>query len=511
MSNLFVLGMHRSGTSAVAGALVASGFYPGRELLPADPGFNDRGFYENKAVVAIHDEFFDAFGLDWRYCYQLPPDCFESEAAELARNKIKQLLDGEYSTNQPWCIKDPRVSVLFPLWRRVLDETKIEYKAVLTQRDPGAVAASLARRDGLSINQGLLLWLYYSLAAEFYTRGVDRAVVLYDDFVRDPGLQLGRLLEALGLGLRRIPTSNELGVDVGLRHVGREESNCPELFLELFESLRQVPAPTQQIDAIRNPLWSAFPLLPDMVGLERIADSRAKDLETTSLHVQNLEQLIERGKEDNRKSIEHAKNLENALSDALETNVSLKKTVTTLEEMQRAAESKAQQMTVELAHARTEADRANEAFNAIRLSLFWRLTRPARYIVERARRLRRLRARTDHQIALKPEKQVQLDKGWYVSTGEEAHLLLVTDQNYLPSGNVELTYLLEEGSCELNPILHVNYGFEEGQVEFSMPTPTPGLNRIKLSMPDHTNCLRLDPLTTKGKFNITDFKIRELF
>ena len=53
MRNVFILGMHRSGTSAVAGALAANGFYAGERLLPADPGYNDIGFFEHEDVVAI--------------------------------------------------------------------------------------------------------------------------------------------------------------------------------------------------------------------------------------------------------------------------------------------------------------------------------------------------------------------------------------------------------------------------------------------------------------------------
>ena len=52
---LFVVGMHRSGTSALCAALEACGATFGGELLGAMPGVNDEGFWEDEAVVALNE------------------------------------------------------------------------------------------------------------------------------------------------------------------------------------------------------------------------------------------------------------------------------------------------------------------------------------------------------------------------------------------------------------------------------------------------------------------------
>ncbi len=46
---IVVLGMHRSGTSAMTGLLSKLGASPGSDLLPANPS-NPKGFFENKKL-----------------------------------------------------------------------------------------------------------------------------------------------------------------------------------------------------------------------------------------------------------------------------------------------------------------------------------------------------------------------------------------------------------------------------------------------------------------------------
>jgi hypothetical protein len=47
-----------------------------------------------------------------------------------------------------WAIKDPRSSLLLPLWRQVAAELELPLKLVLCVRDPAEVTTSLVRRAG---------------------------------------------------------------------------------------------------------------------------------------------------------------------------------------------------------------------------------------------------------------------------------------------------------------------------------------------------------------------------
>ena len=61
MRNVVILGMHRSGTSMVAGALATAGLYAGEpdELL-ADQSDNPHGFWERRDVVSLNDAILSA-------------------------------------------------------------------------------------------------------------------------------------------------------------------------------------------------------------------------------------------------------------------------------------------------------------------------------------------------------------------------------------------------------------------------------------------------------------------
>ena len=53
---VLVLGMHRSGTSSLAGTLVKLGGTAPLNLVPADPD-NTRGFWKSWVLMALNDEF----------------------------------------------------------------------------------------------------------------------------------------------------------------------------------------------------------------------------------------------------------------------------------------------------------------------------------------------------------------------------------------------------------------------------------------------------------------------
>ena len=57
-----VLGMHRSGTSAVARGLKALGVELGEHLMPPAANNNDKGFFEDVDVNALNNEILKLIG-----------------------------------------------------------------------------------------------------------------------------------------------------------------------------------------------------------------------------------------------------------------------------------------------------------------------------------------------------------------------------------------------------------------------------------------------------------------
>ena len=61
---LIVLGMHRSGTSAITGLLSKLGIALGTNLMVGDE-YNEKGYFENSHIVSANDDFLRAIDSSW--------------------------------------------------------------------------------------------------------------------------------------------------------------------------------------------------------------------------------------------------------------------------------------------------------------------------------------------------------------------------------------------------------------------------------------------------------------
>ena len=186
---VLVAGMHRSGSSAMARLLGAAGLdLPNRLMLPGPD--NPEGFWEPVGVADLNDEILAARGSSW-------DDPFGGLVALDAAGGEERFLPGmrrqlaeNYSPRHPLVMKDPRISLLVPLWARALRDAGHEPIFVLMLRDPREVAASLAARNDLPFGRGLLLWASTMFAAERATRNERRLFVPFDDLLADgPGVR----------------------------------------------------------------------------------------------------------------------------------------------------------------------------------------------------------------------------------------------------------------------------------------------------------------------------------
>lgn len=181
---ILVLGMHRSGTSAMTRVLNLLGVDLGSELK-ASAEDNPRGFWEHGRVIALHEHLLHALSRSWDDPRPLPKGWLESEPAKEAEADIVRLVRAEFDGCPLWAVKDPRLCRFVPLWRNTLRELAIESKALIVHRDPREVVASLARRDGLPEPVSELLWLRYLKEAEQDTRGLRRCAVGYAELLED--------------------------------------------------------------------------------------------------------------------------------------------------------------------------------------------------------------------------------------------------------------------------------------------------------------------------------------
>ncbi|HVC38335.1 MAG TPA: glycosyltransferase, partial [Gammaproteobacteria bacterium] len=183
MKIIVVLGMHRSGTSAVARVCNLLGADLGQRLMPPQAD-NLRGFWEHAELHGVHDALLAALGYTWDDGRSLPDQWWRSADVRPYRDQLIHILKRDFSGSTLPCVKDPRMSRLAPLWIELLREIGWQPRFLLTVRKPPAIAESLEARNGFSHAKSYYLTLRHWLDAELATRGQRRAFVSYEELLK---------------------------------------------------------------------------------------------------------------------------------------------------------------------------------------------------------------------------------------------------------------------------------------------------------------------------------------
>ena len=282
---VLVLGMHRSGTSALTRLLSLHGIALGDAMLPAASD-NPTGFWEHCEVVALHERLLAALGRAWDDPRALPPGWLEHPATREAQAEIAALLDREFAGQAAWAVKDPRLCRFVPLWRRVMAERGIDAIAVFALRHPDDVAASLEARDGLPRGVGHLLWARYLLDALAGSEGMPRHAIRYDALLADWTGAMRALVDATGLRLPHPadPLAVEAFLSSSLRHHAAT-TQPPAIVAPLQAALETGVAPLEaatRAAAACELQWA--PAQPAVDGLAALlAISRAQSREAQAL------------------------------------------------------------------------------------------------------------------------------------------------------------------------------------------------------------------------------------
>ncbi len=262
-----VLGMHRSGTSAVAQALALAGADLPRNLMPGD-AHNERGYFEPWKIAQFNDLRLRAVGSAWDDALVYPYRELTRRDERTWLNRAGVLFDDEYGPAARPLLKDPRVTVLLPFWREALRDLEVGIECVIAVRNPLAVARSLTRRDGFTMEKSLLIWCGYMLAAEAYSRGLPRVFVDYDRLLADWRREFSRITATLRPASPppKAAAAKAIGrfLSTDLRHNTAEES---------FASYGWAGEMARTVHA-----WYAAAVIDEAVSAEPL-DSAASDLE----------------------------------------------------------------------------------------------------------------------------------------------------------------------------------------------------------------------------------------
>ncbi|MEB3235844.1 MAG: hypothetical protein VKM98_10500, partial [Cyanobacteriota bacterium] len=171
---ILVVGMHRSGTSLLGSILPALGVATPGPLITGDQ-HNPEGYYEREDVTALQEQLLINLQRWWpsqEGVLPLPATWMEQPAGQACAAGLMRLVRQEKACQTgPWAIKDPRSSLLLPLWQRLAESLELDLRIVLSLRDPREVQRSLVQRDrsstGMTSWRAQQLWWRHNSQAAF--------------------------------------------------------------------------------------------------------------------------------------------------------------------------------------------------------------------------------------------------------------------------------------------------------------------------------------------------------
>jgi hypothetical protein len=246
ISVVFVLGMHRSGTSALAGVLDRLGLSFGRVLRTPVPA-NDRGLFENPAVFAFNEALIGP----WTAPSLATPDSTHEEFLHnLLRDHGQQRLG----------MKDPRFLFSLPAWLPHVEECFF----VATVRHPLEVTASLLSRDRmvgwnlLDEDTALHMWAIYNERLLALRERVSFPILNFSAAPSAYLSKLRQLVEACGLAFDEAAAGQSIaGSLVHHRSDTPPPSEVAELYRRLLELSEEAVTPLEALTA-----GAAAPLAP---------------------------------------------------------------------------------------------------------------------------------------------------------------------------------------------------------------------------------------------------------
>ena len=192
-----VLGMHRSGTSAITRLIGLGGAWYGTpDSLTAANEENPTGFWERRDVRSVCDGILHAHGLDWWKVSGATAGWLDPQLAAPYVVDFAAIVD-ELDQHAPWVIKEPRLCLV----ASALLGTLTHPTFIHVTRDPLEVADSLRRRNGFPLAVGVALWEKYTREAARSSSGRPRVHVRYGELIADPVATVSALvsnLEAAG-------------------------------------------------------------------------------------------------------------------------------------------------------------------------------------------------------------------------------------------------------------------------------------------------------------------------
>jgi hypothetical protein len=372
---VLVVGMHRSGTSAVTGAVGALGMSLPRPDDRIGPSPSNLEHWESHSIMLLNDDVLDRLGGSW----DAPPDLqpgWEDGPQLVDVPDPSPVVSSAYPDPGPLVWKDPRVCLLLPYWLPLIPEP---VATVFVWRSPVAVARSLQNRDGFSLVHGLSLWERYNREALDGLRGTDVFALSYEALMNDHRSVVASVAEWLGSLEQFAPYADAWDVDraaslvsVELSHQSIDTAGKKMLLPEhrsLTKLLSGLDGGHRRLDPGTLPDESAW--TKDVLANQREARLAVRRQSEAWEHV------AERAHRVSLLEVELT-----TVTDALaSTQSSLESTQSSLESTQSSLEWTEER----LDSTRGELERITRVLTNMQTSTSWRVTKPLRSLSAKAR------------------------------------------------------------------------------------------------------------------------------
>ena len=213
MKTVVILGMHRSGSTATMGLLRALDIHIGRDRDFVDSNkWNPKGYLEIKEFLLFEIKILHNSGGSWK---NIVPE----KKALTTFNRFKPVymyLLKKYGKEPMWSYKAVRAG-LYP--ESLLNCPNLHL--IISYRNPTAVTASLAKRNGLTKIESLELWSeYYYRIFKFVAKyNIPYLLIEYDDIIDSTECSMRKVAKFLDIEINQTHiTKGEKWIDSRLRH-----------------------------------------------------------------------------------------------------------------------------------------------------------------------------------------------------------------------------------------------------------------------------------------------------
>ena len=520
---LLVLGMHRSGTSALTRVVNLLGVDLGTDLMEAVEGNNDRGFWEHQGVVTRHDRLLADLGMRWDDPRAMPEGWLEHPVTRAARVDLEAILDAEFADATLWGIKDPRMCRLLPLWREMLEARGIQVTVLHMLRHPLEIARSLERRDAMPRGRALMLWLRHQIEALICSAGVGQSWASFDRLMADWRNEMQRVDGDLHLGFadRMDAVASEIDgfLDAGLRHhaldddILKTEPALAAWIGRVYDAVRLADdgdrdAALVTVREVQDEIDRASYYFDDtFADWARIELRLREEIDQRDNRVRLLDDSV-------RERDGRVAERERVIDDRNKTIGALEETIAALrgsiDDLRDDVADLQKEVKVRDSHIHNLAmarDDLQGHIAALERSTSWRVTAPLRKASNLARRARRL----THTLTPGDLFRVKhVDGDVWESTDTFSMMVLRSDRGRMPTGWVELTYAIKAGKMAA-PSLFADIGSGTAEIDRKRLPVTKGETvTCFVRLPDDVKALRLDPISWRGRFEMGPIRAREI-